>query len=142
MIYKGDSGTYIVPEHVWNDKNWAEYDAYNDGAGPVTTGPWRLSYSDNFRRVLDRVKNCDDYWGCATGFVPFQEVERYVLYNIDDDTQFAQAMITNQIDETHDLRVLTPLRRSCARTPTRPPTPAATQKASTAWFRGGRSRCT
>ena len=38
-------------------------------------------------------------------FVPFQEVERYVLYNIDDDTQFAQAMITNQIDETHDLRV-------------------------------------
>ena len=105
VIYKGDSGTYIVPEHVWNDKSWAEYDAYNDGAGPVTTGPWRLSYSDNFRRVLDRVKNCEDYWGCATGFVPFQEVERFVLYNIDDDTQFAQAMITNQIDETHDLRV-------------------------------------
>ena len=62
VIFKGDSGAYIVPQHVWENQNWAEYDAYNEGAGPVTTSPWRLSYSDNLRRVLDRVKNCEDYW--------------------------------------------------------------------------------
>ncbi len=105
VIYKGDSGTYIVPEHVWKDQNWAEYDAYNNGMGPITTGPWRLSYSDSFRRVLDRVKNCDGWWGCATDFAPLPQVQRYVLYNIDDDTGQAQALITNEIDETHDLRV-------------------------------------
>lgn len=105
VIYKGDSGTYIVPEHVWTNVDWAEYDAYNNGAGPITTGPWRLSYSDNFRRVLDRVKNCDDYWACKTDFAPLPEVQRYVLYNIADDTGLAQAMINNEIDETHDLRV-------------------------------------
>ena len=105
VVYKGDSGTYIVPEHVWSQVNWAEYDAYNDGAGPVTTGPWRLSYSDQFRRVLDRVRDCDDWWACATDFHPLPEVERYVLYNIADDTGLAQAMINNEIDETHDLRV-------------------------------------
>ena len=103
--YKGDSGTYIVPEHVWSQVNWSEYDAYNDGAGPVSTGPWRLSYSDNFRRVLDRVRNCDDWWACRTGFHDLPQVERYVLYNIADDTGLAQAMINNEIDETHDLRV-------------------------------------
>ena len=105
VIYKGDSGTYIVPEHVWSDEDWTTYDAYNDGAGPVTTGAWRLSYSDQFRRVLDRVRTCEQYWGCATNFTPLPEVERYVLYNIVDDTGLAQALINNQIDETHDLRV-------------------------------------
>ena len=105
VIYKGDSGTYIVPEHVWSGRDWTTYDAYNEGAGPVTTGAWRLSYSDQFRRVLDRVRTCEQYWGCVTGFAPLPEVERYVLYNIVDDTGLAQALINNQIDETHDLRV-------------------------------------
>ena len=105
VIYKGDSGTYIVPEHVWNDEDWTTYDAYNGGSGPVTTGAWRLSYSDQFRRVLDRVRSCDQYWGCASGFTTLPEVERYVLYNIVDDNGLAQALINNEIDETHDLRV-------------------------------------
>ena len=105
VIYKGDSGTYIVPEHVWSDQDWTTYDAYNDGAGPVTTGAWRLSYSDQFRRVLDRVRTCEQYWGCSTGFTNLPEVERYVLYNIVDDNGLAAALINNQIDETHDLRV-------------------------------------
>lgn len=105
VIYKGDSGTYIVPEHIWRNQDWSTYDGYNDGIGPVTTGAWRLAYSDQFRRVLDRVRSCEEYWACAAGFAPLPEVERYVLYNIVDDNGLAAALINNEIDETHDLRV-------------------------------------
>jgi peptide/nickel transport system substrate-binding protein len=45
MVAKGDSATFIVPEHIWRDVNWAEYTAYNDGQGPVTTSPWRFASS-------------------------------------------------------------------------------------------------
>ncbi len=68
MVAKGDSATFIVPEHIWKDQNWAEYTAYNDGAGPVTTSPWRFAYADDTRRIIDRVQTCDDWWACRTGF--------------------------------------------------------------------------
>jgi peptide/nickel transport system substrate-binding protein len=105
MVAKGDSATMIVPEHIWKDQNWSEYTAYNDGAGPVTTGPWRLAYSDDTRRVIDRVKSCDEWWACVTGFHDLPKVERYVQIIIADDQGQATAMIRNEIDETHDLRV-------------------------------------
>jgi hypothetical protein len=44
IVAKGDSATFIVPQHIWQDQNWAKYTAYNDGASPVTTGPWRLAF--------------------------------------------------------------------------------------------------
>ena len=67
MVAKGDSANFIVPKHIWEDKDWAEYTAYNDGAGPVTTSPWRFSYADDTRRIIDRVETCDDWWACRTG---------------------------------------------------------------------------
>ncbi len=105
IVAKGDSATFIVPEHIWKDKDWAEYTAYNDGAGPVTTSPWRLAFADDNRRMIDRVKTCDEWWACATGFHDLPKVERFTQLTIGDDQSQATAMIRNEIDQTHDLRV-------------------------------------
>ena len=105
VVAKGDSATFIVPQHVWEDKEWAEYTAYNDGEGPVTTSPWRFSFADDTRRILDRVETCDEWWACRTGFSELPDVERFVNIFIADQQGQATAMIRNEIDQTHDLRV-------------------------------------
>lgn len=105
VVAKGDSATFIVPEHIWNDKDWAEYTAYNDGDGPVTTSPWRFAYADDTRRIIDRVGSCDDWWACRTGFADLPEVERFTQLFMPDQQAQATAMIRNEIDQTHDLRV-------------------------------------
>jgi peptide/nickel transport system substrate-binding protein len=105
MVAKGDSATFIVPEHIWKDVNWAEYTAYNEGEGPVTTSPWRFAYADDTRRIIDRVKTCDEWWACSTGFAELPEVERFVQIFMADQQAQATAMIRNEIDQTHDIRV-------------------------------------
>ena len=105
IVAKGDTATMIVPEHIWKDKDWSTFTDYNDGKGPVTTAPWRLAFSDDTRRVIDRVKTCDDWWACKTGFHPLPKVERYTQVIIADDQAQGTALIRNEIDETHDLRV-------------------------------------
>ncbi len=105
VAQKGDSGFFVVPKHIWTEVSWPEYTNYNDGKGPVTTSPWRLNYSDENRRVLDRVNNCSDYWGCKSGFINLPVPERYVWLRMEDDTSMASAVIKNEIDQTHDLRV-------------------------------------
>lgn len=105
VVAKGDSATFIVPQHVWQDVDWAEYTAYNDGDGPVTTGPWRLEYADDTRRILRRVDSCDDWWACRNGFHELPDVRRFVQLYIPDQQAQATALIRNEIDQTHDLRV-------------------------------------
>ena len=101
----GDSATFIVPKHIWEGKDWAEYTAWNAGAGPVTTGPWRLAFSDIKKRMLDRVASCDSWWACKTGFQNLPQVERYTILDLGDDQSQATALIKNEIDQTHDLAV-------------------------------------
>ncbi len=105
VVAKGDSATFIVPQHVWEDENWAEYTAYNDGAGPVTTSPWRVAFADDTRRIIDRVATCEEWWACASGFQELPEIERFVQIFIGDQQGQATALIRNEIDQTHDLRV-------------------------------------
>ncbi len=105
VVAKGDSAFFIVPKHIWDGQNWSEYTAFNDGAGPVTTSPWRYSFADDTRRIIDRVKTCDDWWACRTGFAPLPEVERFTQIVIADQQAQATALIRNEIDQTHDLRV-------------------------------------
>ena len=105
VVAKGDSATFIIPQHVWENVNWAEYTAYNEGAGPVTTSPWRFSYSDDTRRIIERVKTCEEWWACASGFHDLPAVEQFVQLYIPDQQGQATAMIRNEIDQTHDLRV-------------------------------------
>ncbi|MFZ1756497.1 MAG: ABC transporter substrate-binding protein, partial [Caldilineaceae bacterium] len=105
VVAKGDSATFIVPKHIWENQDWAEYTAFNDGAGPVTTSPWRYTFADDTRRIIDRVKTCDEWWACRTGFAPLPEVERFTQIIIADQQAQATALIRNEIDQTHDLRV-------------------------------------
>ena len=105
VSFKGDSGSFIVPKHVWKDVNWAEYLNFNDGAGPVTTSPWRLAFADIDKRMIDRVRTCGEWWACATGFHDLPKVERFIHLRMEDDTTMAQAIILNEIDQTHDMRV-------------------------------------
>jgi len=105
IVAKGDSATFIVPQHIWQDKDWAEYTAYNDGTGPVTTGPWRFAYADDTRRIIDRVQTCDEWWACRTGFQELPDVERFVQIVMSDPQAQATSLIRNEIDQTHDLRV-------------------------------------
>lgn len=105
VVAKGDSATFIVPQHVWEDKDWAEYTAYNDGEGPVTTSPWRFAFADDTRRIIDRVAECSEWWACATGFAELPDLERFVQIFIGDQQGQATALIRNEIDQTHDLRV-------------------------------------
>ncbi len=103
MVAKGDSSTFIVPKHIWENENWSEYTAFNDGAGPVTTSPWRYAYADDTRRIIDRVESCDDWWACRTGFAELPDVERFTQLVIPDQQAQATALIRNEIDQTHDL---------------------------------------
>lgn len=105
IVAKGDSATFIVPEHIWKDVNWAEYTAYNEGKGPVTTSAWRFAYADDTRRILDRVKTCDEWWACRTGVVELPDIERFVMLFMPDQQAQATALIRNEIDQTHDIRV-------------------------------------
>ena len=105
IVAKGDTATFIVPEHIWKDVTWAEFTNYNEGKGPVTTSPWRLAFSDDTRRVIDRVKTCDEWWACKSGFHELPKVERYTQVIIADDQAQGTALIRNEIDQTHDLRV-------------------------------------
>jgi peptide/nickel transport system substrate-binding protein len=105
IAQKGDSGFFVVPEHIWSSVDWPQYTNYNEGKGPITTSPWRLNYSDENRRILDRVLTCDDYWGCKSGFINLPEPERYIWLRMEDDSSMASAVIKNEIDQTHDLRV-------------------------------------
>jgi peptide/nickel transport system substrate-binding protein len=105
IAQKGDSGFFVVPEHIWSSVDWPQYTNYNEGKGPITTSPWRLNYSDENRRILDRVLACDDYWGCKSGFINLPEPQRYIWLRMEDDSSMASAVIKNEIDQTHDLRV-------------------------------------
>jgi peptide/nickel transport system substrate-binding protein len=105
IVASGDSSTFIVPKHVWESKDWAEYTAWNEGAGPVTTGAWRVAFSDIQKRMLDRVRTCDEWWACKSGFQDLPQVERYIILDLGDDQSQGTALIKNEIDQTHDLAV-------------------------------------
>ena len=108
LTYKGDIGTFIVPKHVFQDQKWAEFTNYDPAKGyPVTTSAWRVAYADPTQRIIDRVRTCEEWWGCRTGFMPLPQVERFVLLTGLNDAQRAQAMIRNEIDTTRVLNVET-----------------------------------
>lgn len=108
LTYKGDGGVFIVPKHIFEGQNWGEFTNYDPAKGyPVTTGAWRVVFADPTQRIIDRVKTCEEWWGCKSGFMPLPAVERFVLLTGLNDAQRAQAMIHNDIDTTRVLNVET-----------------------------------
>ena len=71
----------------------------------MTTSPWRFAYADETRRIIDRVATCEEWWACSSGFADLPDVERFVQIFMADQQAQATAMIRNEIDQTHDIRV-------------------------------------
>jgi peptide/nickel transport system substrate-binding protein len=76
VTYKFDIGVYIMPEHIFKDQNIGEFTFFDVEKGwPVTTGPWRVMYSGEEQKILDRA---DDWWGVAAGVDKLPEVKRFI----------------------------------------------------------------
>ncbi len=107
MAYKFDIGIYIVPEHVYNGKDWTTFGAYDPAGGlPVTTSPWRVVSGTPEQKIIDRRSS---WWGTSAGkpyseggigsYAKLPEVERIVyLPGTDNQTLTAQALIKNDVD--------------------------------------------
>ena len=106
MTYKYDIGIYMVPKHIFDGKDWAEFSHFDiDQGWPVTTGPWRVRATSAEQKVIDRA---DGWWAVDQGLVSqLPEVERIVYIPNPGEQQMAQSLIANNVDVTLDLRPAT-----------------------------------
>lgn len=105
MSYKYDIGVYIVPKHIFEGQDWPAFKHFDIAKGwPVTTSPWRVVRGAPSEKVIDRVASKDDWWASRTGFAELPKVERIIYIPHVGETQTAEALITNEVDYTYDLR--------------------------------------
>jgi peptide/nickel transport system substrate-binding protein len=104
MTYKFDNGLYIVPQHIFKQSDdWSKFTNFDIANGlPVTTGPWKLISATADQYIIDRR---DDWWAVKAGLVKsMPAVQRIVYLPFPGETQTAQALITNAVDCSLDLR--------------------------------------
>jgi peptide/nickel transport system substrate-binding protein len=105
MSYKYDIGVYMVPKHIFEGKDWPSFKHFDVAKGlPVTTSPWRVVRGAPEEKIIDRVASKDDWWASKTGFAELPKVERIIYLPHIGETQTAEALITNVVDYTYDLR--------------------------------------
>ncbi|MDQ2652576.1 MAG: ABC transporter substrate-binding protein [Chloroflexota bacterium] len=96
VTYKFDIGVYIMPEHIFKDQNFAEFTFFDIEKGwPVTTGPWRVVYSGEEQKILDRA---DDWWGVAAGVDKLPEAKRFVYLPDPGEQGLISGIIANNYD--------------------------------------------
>ena len=95
--YKFDIGIYMVPKHIYQGKDWAEFKHFDVAQGmPVTTSPWQVVFSTPDQKIIDRRS---DWWAVKAGLVKeIPKVERLVHLPVAGETQMATSLISNQID--------------------------------------------
>lgn len=94
--YKFDIGVYIMPEHIFKDENFAEFPFFDIEKGwPVTTSPWRVIFSSQEQKVLDRA---DDWWGVAAGVAELPAMKRFVYLPDPGEQGLISGIIANQYD--------------------------------------------
>ena len=104
VTYKFDIGVHPVPKHIFEGQaDWAAFKNFDLEKGlPVTTGPWKVVFSDPSQKILDRR---DTWWAQKAGLTPQMPApERLIYLPFSGETQTAQAFITNQVDISLDLR--------------------------------------
>jgi peptide/nickel transport system substrate-binding protein len=104
LTYKYDNGVYMVPQHIYSQSaDWSKFTNFDLAKGlPVTTGPWKLVFSSADQKIIDRR---DDWWAVKAGLVKaMPQVQRIVYLPFPGETQTAQALITNAVDCSLDLR--------------------------------------
>ncbi len=106
MTYKFDIGLYIVPKHIFEGKDWLEFDHFDIDAGwPVTTGPWQVVQTSPEQKIINRRAS---WWAVDQGLVEsMPEVLQIVYVPNPGETQMAQAIIANKADAALDLRPTT-----------------------------------
>jgi peptide/nickel transport system substrate-binding protein len=96
VAYKFDIGVYIMPEHIFKDQDFATFTFFDiDKGWPVTTGPWRVVYSSQEQKVLDRA---DDWWGVAAGVAELPAAKRFVYLPDPGEQGLVSGIIANQYD--------------------------------------------
>src|SRR6266849_5978680 len=104
MTYKYDNGLYMVPQHIYSQSSdWSTFKNFDIANGlPVTTGPWKLVFSSPDQKIIDLRS---DWWAVKAGLVKaMPAVQRIVYLPFPGETQTAQALITNAVDCSLDLR--------------------------------------
>lgn len=97
-----DSGVPIVPAHIWEGQDAANFTFYDATQGwPVFTGPYRLTLSTPEQRIWDLRP---DWWAAQTGFQPLPQVERLIYLPFMGENQRMQRLSANEIDTALDLR--------------------------------------
>lgn len=98
VAYKFDLGVYIVPKHIFQDKDWTTFTHFDIAAGlPVTTGPWRVVYGAAEQKVIDRA---DDWWGVAAGVAGLPTMERFIYLPDPGEQGLVAGVISNEYDIT------------------------------------------
>ena len=96
VTYKFDIGVYIMPEHIFKDQNFAEFTFFDIEKGwPVTTGPWRVVYSGQEQKIMDRA---DDWWGVAAGVDKLPEMKRFIYLPDPGEQGLISGIIANNYD--------------------------------------------
>ena len=105
LSYKGDSGIFIVPKHIFEQHEWPEFKHFDlDKGYPITTSVWRMAHADNLQTIIDRVETCDEWGACRTGFRELPEVERWILLPVGSQALQNQRIVAGDIDQTGDLQ--------------------------------------
>ncbi len=96
VAYKFDIGVYIMPEHIFKDQDFATFNFFDIEKGwPVTTSPWRVVFSSEEQKVLDRA---DDWWGVEAGVAELPAARRFVYLPDPGEQGLISGVIANQYD--------------------------------------------
>ncbi|HLL50122.1 MAG TPA: ABC transporter substrate-binding protein, partial [Thermomicrobiales bacterium] len=102
VTYKFDIGVYIMPEHIFKDQDFATFNFFDIEKGwPVTTSPWRVVFSSEEQKVLDRA---DEWWGVEAGVADLPAIKRFVYLPDPGEQGLISGMIANQYDITQGIQ--------------------------------------
>ncbi len=95
------NSVYIVPKHIWHDKDPLTFKNYDPQKGwPVFTGPYRLH---GFTETEFSYTRNDDWWGAATGWKPLPEPETLVWVWYGPEETRTAAMADDELDSLCDI---------------------------------------
>ncbi len=99
MTYKFDIGVYIVPEHHYKGRDWAEFGDYDREKGwPLSTGPWQVTTTTE-QKIFDRR---DSWWGENASdlgeYGKLPEVKRIIYIPGVPQEQRSQALVNEEVD--------------------------------------------
>ena len=90
------NAVYIVPEHIWRDKDPLTFKNYDPEKGwPVFTGPYKLQSFTETEFVYARD---DHWWGAETGWQPLPKPEKLVWVWYGPEETRTAAMADDELD--------------------------------------------